>query len=95
MCIRDRLIRAMSGMGDMQRILARVSNSTAGARDLNVLMRACERVPDILGLLDGFSSALLRRAAGMDSLADVCSDIKNALLDKPNISLTELSLIHI
>ena len=40
----------------------------------------------------GFSSALLRRAAGMDSLADVCSDIKNALLDKPNISLTEGNL---
>lgn len=91
---RAELIRAMSGMGDMQRILARVSNSTAGARDLNVLMRACERVPDILGLLDGFSSALLRRAAGMDSLADVCSDIKNALLDKPNISLTEGNLLR-
>ena len=91
---RAELIRAMTGMGDMLRILARVSNGTASPRDLNVLMRAAERVPDMLALLQGSSSALLKNAAAMDSLADVCSDIKAAISDKPNLLVHEGGILR-
>lgn len=57
-------------------------------------MRAAERVPDMLALLQGSSSALLKNAAAMDSLADVCSDIKAAISDKPNLLVHEGGILR-
>lgn len=48
----------------------------------------------MLALLQGSSSALLKNAAAMDSLADVCSDIKAAISDKPNLLVHEGGILR-
>lgn len=91
---RAELIVAMTGMGDMLRILARTANGTVCARDLNALMHACEKVPSVLSLLSGCNSALLKNAAGMDGLEDVAADIRAAICDQPSISLHEGNILR-
>ncbi len=44
--------------------------------------------------MQGSSSALLKNAAAMDSLADVCSDIKAAISDKPNLLVHEGGILR-
>lgn len=87
---RAELIRAMTGMGDMLRhTRPRFQRHGEPPGPERPHARGGARARTMLALLQGSSSALLKNAAAMDSLADVCSDIKAAISDKPNLLVHE------
>ncbi len=80
---RAEIIRVLGGVCDMQRLVGRAVYATANGRDLASLAACCAALPELTALLSGSRSALLREAAGMDTLADVRNDIARAVCDEP------------
>lgn len=75
---------------DIERLLSKVSLSTATARDLISLKISLEQVPDIKSQLQKFSSQRLQCLHEQcDSLEDVTDLIRKALKDNPPVLLTE------
>ena len=61
---REELIAAMTGLGDMERLIGRIVYGTAGGRDLVSLRSAIERLPALREQLAAFSGGRLAELAG-------------------------------
>ncbi|WP_312941168.1 DNA mismatch repair protein MutS [Oscillibacter sp.] len=92
---REELIAAMSGLGDLERLIGRITYGTAGGRDLTALRCAIEKLPDIAGHLSAFSDRRLRELSDLlDPLADVGALIAAAICDEPPFSVREGGFIR-
>lgn len=92
---REELIAAMSGLGDLERLIGRITYGTAGGRDLAALRCAIEKLPDIAARLSAFSDRRLRELLELlDPLADVGSLIAAAICDEPPFSVREGGFIR-
>lgn len=93
--LRDSLRSALSGVSDMERLMARVAYSTANARELRSLQAACERLPQIRELLSGCVSAYLKDIySHIDPLEDVQGLISQAIVDEPPATVREGGMIR-
>ena len=61
--IREELIAAMTGLGDMERLMGRIVYGSAGGRDLASLRAAIERLPAIRAYLEEFGGGRLKELA--------------------------------
>ena len=59
----ESLQQTLDGIGDVERILARVALRSARPRDLRQLVRALSRLPDLQQQLSGIESPLLQKLA--------------------------------
>ncbi|WP_369283436.1 DNA mismatch repair protein MutS [Oscillibacter sp. GMB15532] len=92
---REELIASMSGLGDLERLIGRITYGTAGGRDLSALRCAIEKLPDIGGRLSAFSDRRLRELSDLlDPLADVGALIAAAICDEPPFSVREGGFIR-
>ncbi len=92
---REELISAMTGLGDMERLIGRIVYGTAGGRDLASLRAGIERLPEIAGQLAAFSGGRLGELAEeLDLLDDVKERIAAAICDEPPFSVREGGLIR-
>ena len=57
---REELMRALSGIGDMERLMSRIVYGSAGGRDLVALRMAMEKLPAVKELLAAFPKGRLR-----------------------------------
>jgi len=89
---REALRRALREVADIERILARVSQGTAHARDLGGLRRSLLAVPGILRAVKQLVDLGPRLPS--DPCADVAADLDRHLVDDPPISLTEGGLLR-
>jgi DNA mismatch repair protein MutS len=74
----------LRGVGDVERILARVALKSARPRDLIALADALARLPDVqrfLGLLDAALPQELARRAGTHP--DICDLLRRAIVANP------------
>ena len=79
---RQELRLAMTGMGDMERLMSRIVYGTAGARDLVNLRTAIEHLSEIKGCLAPFQTgALARLNEQLETLEDVGGRIAAVLTD--------------
>ncbi len=92
--LRQELRRELDGIGDMQRLVGRAVFGSANGRDLAALGECCAHLPELRRLLAGCSSAMLRRAAELDALEDVRSDIARAICDEPPFSVREGGILR-
>jgi DNA mismatch repair protein MutS len=75
---------ALAGMGDLERLAARVGARVAGPRDLVALGSALGRVAAVSAAVSPLRSELLARlAAALDALPDVHAEIERTLVDAP------------
>jgi len=87
---REELSAAMSGLGDLERLIGRITYGTAGGRDLAALRSTIERLPAIAGQLAAFSDRRLKELTDqMDLLQDVGELISSAVCDEPPFSVRE------
>jgi len=87
---REELSAAMSGLGDLERLIGRITYGTAGGRDLAALRSAIERLPAIADRLAAFSDRRLKELTDqMDLLQDVGELISTAICDEPPFSVRE------
>ena len=92
---RQELRLAMTGMGDMERLMSRIVYGTAGARDLVNLRTAIEHLSEIKGCLAPFQTgALARLNEQLETLEDIGGRIAAVLTDEPPFSVREGNMIR-
>jgi DNA mismatch repair protein MutS len=92
---REELIAALSGLGDMERLIGRIVYGSAGGRDLAALRSAIGKLPEIKGRLAAFSDRRLRELSEeLDALEDLGRRIAETICDEPPFSVREGDLIR-
>ncbi len=102
---RDELRRALSGILDLDRLLARISLDSAGPRDLLALASSLRHLPEVrqsaaaLARTTGpqqelpTAQAFWLSAATLDPLEDLCAAIGTTLVPEPPVTLAEGGVI--
>ena len=92
---REELIAAMTGLGDMERLIGRIVYGTAGGRDMVSLRAAIEKLPAIRDQLSQFTDRRLTElCAQLDTLEDIGGRIAAAIADEPPFSVREGGFIR-
>ena len=93
--LREDIIDALSGVGDIERLISRVSVGTANARDLASLCVSFSRLPYLSKILCKARSTILSvQAASLDTLDDLCDLLSRAINPEPPVSLREGNIIR-
>lgn len=93
--VRTELRELLSGVSDMERIMARITTGRANARDLNALAASCRALPSLIALGQGMQAPLLHElCAGIDPLEDLAQTIEERLVENPALPLHEGGLIR-
>ena len=92
--VREELALALSGIGDMERLVGRIVYGTAGGRDVVALKNATARLPHVKELLSAFDRGRLGELAQLDPLEDLTDLIGRTLCDDPPFSVREGGFIR-
>lgn len=91
--LRMRLKDVLKGVGDLERLLGRITSKSGNARDVKGLGRSLEHVPGMKAMLAGCGSDLLGGLRdGTDDLADVAGWVESAIVDEPPLPIMEGNL---
>ncbi len=91
--LRMRVRELLRGVGDLERLLGRITAKTGNARDLKALGRSLGCAPHLRAAIAACRAPLLRRIhEEMDELADVSGWIDAAIVDDPPAALNEGNL---
>ena len=92
---REELIVALTGIGDMERLIGRVVYGSAGGRDMASLRSALEKLPRLKDCLAPFAAGRLGELAGrLETLEDVHALLCRAIVDEPPFSVREGGFIR-
>jgi DNA mismatch repair protein MutS len=87
---REEIRRAFSGLLDLERLLARLSLDSAGARDVRALAASLSRLPGLQKAIDAMRAARWRELAErLDTLEDVTARIQAMLVEEPPLTLVD------
>ncbi len=93
--LREDLCEALTGVGDIERLMSRVSIGTANARDMASLCASFSRLPYLSKILCRMRSTILSvQAANLDTLDDLRDLLERAINPEPPISLREGNIIR-
>jgi DNA mismatch repair protein MutS len=88
--LRAELRKQLSGILDVERLLAKVTLGSAGPRDVLALGRSLEKIPGLKRCFDTQQAARLRSLHDrLDELPDVTNLILEAIADEPPLNLTD------
>jgi len=88
--VRSELRKELARMGDLERLLAKVTLGTAGPREMLALGRSLEKVPRLKQILGEPRCARLRQlAAGLDELAELRDRILATIVSEPPANLAD------
>ena len=91
----EELILALTGIGDMERLMGRIVYGSAGGRDMVSLKNAMDHLPAICQQLAAFEGGHLRElGARLDPLEDLAEVIGMTLQDDPPFSVREGEFIR-
>ena len=91
---RPELREALKDIGDMERLIGRAVYGTANGKDLVNLAACARKLPELVGLISGFSSAEMRDIAEMDTLSDLMDEVDSAICDDPPFSVREGGILR-
>jgi DNA mismatch repair protein MutS len=92
---RREIANALDGLGDLERLAAKLVSGRAAGRDLAGLARALERVPSLRGQIESCDAAALSGILeSLDACTDVVDRIRLTLLDELPLSLKDGGLIR-
>ncbi len=92
---REELIAAMTGLGDMERLIGRIVYGTAGGRDMASLRAAIEKLPAVKEQLAALNDRRLGElTAELDTLDDIGARIAATICDEPPFSVREGGFIR-
>jgi DNA mismatch repair protein MutS len=85
----------LENMGDLERLMGRVTADRANARDLVQLRETLHRLPELKEALVPCESALMRGLAGsFDVIADVAERLSQVLVDTPPVTIREGGMLR-
>jgi DNA mismatch repair protein MutS len=93
--LRGEIAKDLSGILDIERLLAKVSLASAGPRDLAALARSIAVIPLLRAKLAPTKSVRLSNVVErLDELADVRDPVLSALADEPPVNLNDMGAIR-
>lgn len=94
--LREELRRSLTGILDLERLLARISLDSAGPRDVLALAASLQHLPQLRKTLDSIDVPLWKHIAGrLDSLEDVCTKVLQTIQAEPPLTLADGGVIAI
>lgn len=91
----DKLQEALRGIGDIERLITKVSAQRANARDLSTLRGALETLQPIKeSLADVEAAALQEIGHHLDPLQELTGEIAAALVENPPLAITDGGIIR-
>ena len=92
--IREQVRRNLSGILDLERLLARISLDSAGPRDVQALAASLQHLPALKENIAGSKGRFWKTAhERMDVLDDLCAVITKTLVAEPPVTLAEGGVI--
>lgn len=92
--MRHEIVGLLDGVYDLERLNARISLASAGAKDLVAIKASLQRIPAILAALAPCDAALLQELTqAIDPLEAVAALIERALVENPPFVLREGGII--
>ncbi len=92
---REEIREYLSPVYDLERLITRITYGSANPRDLTALCSSLEMLPPIKYILEEMQSALLGGVRDdLDTLEDLCSLIKDAIIDDPPLAMKEGGIIR-
>ena len=93
--VREELTAAMTGLGDMERLIGRIVYGTANGRDMASLRAAIEKLPEIHAQLAQLKDRRLGELTEeLDTLDDIGGRIAATICDEPPFSVREGGFIR-
>jgi len=91
----ERVRAALTGVGDLERLVGRLAAGKANGRDLRALAGGLAVLPALREALAGCGDPRLEGlAAGLEALPDVLSRIRQTLVDSPPLAVNQGRLIR-
>lgn len=92
---REEIREYLSPVYDLERLITRITYGSANPRDLTALCSSLEMLPPIKYILEEMQSPLLGGVRDdLDTLEDLCSLIKDAIIDDPPLAMKEGGIIR-
>jgi DNA mismatch repair protein MutS len=92
---RQALSDQLRGMGDLERLLAKVATARANARELQSVRAVQQRIPELRRHLHDFEAAALKKIHDqLQELTELAEEIGRALVDEPPLSVTDGGVIR-
>jgi DNA mismatch repair protein MutS len=93
--LREDIQKSLRQIYDLERLAGRAGSGTASPRDLVALADSLERLPELAALVQSATSPYLRALQQVPPILEqVAAEVRDYLVDKPPLSLTEGGLIR-
>ncbi|HUN86183.1 MAG TPA: DNA mismatch repair protein MutS [Terracidiphilus sp.] len=91
---REEVRRALSGILDLERLLARVSLDSAGPRDVRAIAASLAKLPDLKTALQSMAASLWTELTQrLDPLQDITARIETTLAPEPPLTIADGGVI--
>ncbi|MBO3361130.1 DNA mismatch repair protein MutS [Clostridium perfringens] len=92
--LNDSLKEALHDIYDIERILGKISNKNANAKDLIALKTSIGKIPNVKGIIENCISSLLKNYHhNLDDLRDIYELLEKSIKEDPSLTLKDGDLI--
>lgn len=92
--LNDSLKEALHDIYDIERILGKISNKNANAKDLIALKTSIGKIPNVKGIIEICTSSLLKNYHhNLDDLRDIYELLEKSIKEDPSLTLKDGDLI--
>ncbi|EIF5084044.1 DNA mismatch repair protein MutS [Clostridium perfringens] len=92
--LNDSLKEALHDIYDIERILGKISNKNANAKDLIALKTSIGKIPNVKGIIESCTSSLLKNYHhNLDDLRDIYELLEKSIKEDPSLTLKDGDLI--
>ena len=92
---RQNIAELLRGLGDLERLIAKITTARANARELLAVRFAQQKIPAFKSALEKFETPLLRNAfSGLQELAELTKELAAAIVDDPPLIVTDGGIIR-
>ncbi|MCX0388957.1 DNA mismatch repair protein MutS [Clostridium perfringens] len=92
--LNDSLKEALHDIYDIERILGKISNKNANAKDLIALKTSIGKIPNVKGIIENCTSSLLKNYHNnLDELRDIYDLLEKSIKEDPSLTLKDGDLI--
>ena len=92
--LNDFLKEALHDIYDIERILGKISNKNANAKDLIALKTSIGKIPNVKGIIENCTSSLLKNYHhNLDDLRDIYDLLEKSIKEDPSLTLKDGDLI--
>jgi DNA mismatch repair protein MutS len=92
---RASIAEILRGLGDLERLVAKVTTARANARELLAVRFAQQTIPQLKKWLENFESSLLRTVfSGLQELTELVKELAAAIVDDPPLVVTDGGIIR-